>query len=81
VSQLAKGPDKTWLQTIGEGKIGYSRRITPVDGAGILGYEPAFGDPRPPTIDHQGIEDSFLEKASVILYYYRGKWLRLTGAD
>jgi hypothetical protein len=27
--QLATGPDKTWLQTFGEGKIGYSRRIAP----------------------------------------------------
>lgn len=81
VSQLAKGPDERWLQTIGEGKIGYSRRITPVDGAGIIGYQQAFGGPKPPSIDHQGIEDSFLEKASIILYYDRGEWLRLTGAD
>ncbi len=81
VSQLANGPDKTWLQTIGEGKIGYSRLIRPVDRASIIGYQQAFGGPKPPPIDHQGIEDCFLEKASVIFYYYRGRWLRLTGAD
>ncbi len=81
VSQLANGPDKTWLQTIGAGEIGYSRMITPVDGAGAVGYQEAFGGPKPPRFDHQGIEDSFLERASIILYYYRGTWLRLTGAD
>lgn len=81
VSQLAKGPDKISLQTLGDGKIGYSRMIAPVDGAGIVRYQQAFGGPKPSPIDHQGIEDCFLGKASVILYYYRGRWLRLTGAD
>jgi hypothetical protein len=32
-------------------------------------------------MNHQGIDDAFLEKASVTYYYYRGKWLQLTGAD
>ena len=31
-------------------------------------------------MDHQGIESGG-EKASVILYFYRGKWLTLQGAD
>jgi hypothetical protein len=37
--------------------------------------------PKPPPINQQGIEDSFVEKGSVIFYYYEGTWLRLTGAD
>ncbi len=81
VSQLAKGSDKTWLQTVGDGKIGYSRMIKSADGPYIVGHHEAFGGPKPPPIDHEGIEDAFQGKASIILCYYRGKWLRLTGAD
>ena len=81
VSQLAKGPDKNLLQVVGEGKIGYSRLISPVNGGSIVRYYREFGGPKPPPIDHEGIEDSFVGKASVILFYYSGAWLRLTGAD
>ncbi len=81
VSQLAKGADRNSLQVVGEGKIGYSRMISPVNGGSIVSYHREFGGPKPPPVDHQGIEDSFVGKASVILYYSRGIWLRLTGAD
>ncbi len=47
----------------------------------IIGYQTEYGGPKPPPIDHQGIEDSTLGKVSVIKYYYRGTWLTLTGAD
>lgn len=30
---------------------------------------------------HIWIDDAFVKKASVIHYYYNGKWLRLAGAD
>jgi len=32
-------------------------------------------------IDHQGANDGFVEKASVVHYFHAGKWLQLTGAD
>jgi hypothetical protein len=32
-------------------------------------------------MDHQGIDDAFVGKASVALYFYRGMWLQLSGAD
>ena len=41
----------------------------------------AYGGPVPPPIDHQGIDDAFLEKASVTWYFHECKWLRLQGAD
>jgi hypothetical protein len=81
VLELAAGPDNNWLQQVGEKRIGYSRRITAASGETILLYHREFGGPKPPPIDHQGIEDSFVEKGSVIFYYYNGTWLRLTGAD
>ncbi|PYR66590.1 MAG: hypothetical protein DMG20_12690 [Acidobacteria bacterium] len=40
-----------------------------------------YGGPKPPPIDHLGINDVFIEKASVVWYFYQGKWLQLQGAD
>lgn len=34
----------------------------------------------PPKIEHQGIDDAFLEKGSEIYYYDQRKWLKLPGA-
>jgi hypothetical protein len=81
VLELAMGSDKDSLQVVAAEEIGYSRLIFPADGATILRYWREHGGPKPPPIDHQGIENAFVEKASVILYYYKGKWLWLTGAD
>ena len=54
--------------------------IRPVDRKAILDHYRAYGGPKPPPIDHQGIESGG-EHASVFLYYYRGKWMTLQGAD
>ena len=54
--------------------------IRPVDRKFIMDHYRAYGGPKPPAIDHQGIESGG-ETASVVLYYYRGKWLKLQGAD
>jgi hypothetical protein len=32
-------------------------------------------------IDHNGIDDAFLEKASITWYWYKGRWMQLQGAD
>ena len=77
---LKTGPDKTYLQELGE-SIGYSREITAVGRDFILRHYRAYGGPEPPPIDHQGIDDAFLGKASVTWYFHQGKWLRLQGAD
>ena len=54
--------------------------IRPVDRKFILDHYRAYGGPKPPPIDHEGIESGG-ETASVVLYYYLGKWLKLQGAD
>lgn len=82
VTQLAEASDENYLQTINEGgRIGYSRMIEAVGRDYILSHYRDYGGPRPPSIDHQGIDDGFAEKASVVRYYYRGRWLELQGAD
>ena len=80
-AELASVSDRDYLQGIGNGKIGYSRELAPVGADYILSHYQAYGGPKPPPIDHQGINDAFLEKASIVHYFHEGKWLQLTGAD
>ena len=82
VAEVARAPDRNFLQVVsGGGRIGFSRSIMPVGRDYILTHYREYGGPKPPRIDHQGIDDAYLEKASVVLYYYRGRWLELQGAD
>ena len=78
---IADGEDLNVLQGVGAGQIGYSRQIVPVGEKYILDHYHAYGGPKPPPIDHLGINYVFVEKGSVVLYFYQGKWLQLTGAD
>jgi hypothetical protein len=60
---------------------GYARQITAVGRDFIMRHYRGYGGPQPPPIDHHGIDDAFLEKASITWYFNNGKWLRLQGAD
>ena len=42
---------------------------------------PARAMPRTDQMDHDGIEDAFVEKSSVIHYYTHGHWTILEGGD
>jgi hypothetical protein len=35
----------------------------------------------PPPLDHDGIDDGVVEKGSSVWYWYRGRWLELTGSN
>ena len=80
-AELAGAEDKGYLQGLGGDKIGFSRGISAVGKDYITQHYQAYGGPKPPPIDHQGINDAFLEKASVVQYFFEGKWLQLTGSD
>lgn len=69
---LAKFPDNP-------GRI-FDWFIRPVDRTFIMDHYRAYGGPKPPPIDHQGIESGG-DTASTVLYYYQRKWLALQGAD
>jgi hypothetical protein len=73
--------DRGYVSGLDTGNFGYSREITAVGRDFILGHYRAYGGPKPPPLDHQGVDDAFLEKASVTWYFHEGKWLRLQGAD
>lgn len=75
-------PDRRRLQVIdGHGTIGYSRLFSPAGNADILEHDKAYGGPEPPPLDHNGIDDAFAGKASVVQFWYNGQWLTLTRAD
>ena len=78
---IASLEDRGFLQGITADEIGYSRGIRSVGKDFIMGHYQAYGGPLPPPIDHQGIDDAFIEKASATWYFHGGKWLKLTGAD
>lgn len=81
VAKLGPAPDKHYLQGVGAGRIGYSRAIAAVDSTLIRRDYQWYGGTEPPPLDHQGIDDAFVGKASEVWYWYQGQWLRLTGAD
>ena len=78
---IATGEDRDYLQGLGGDDIGYSRGITAVSRDYIVGHYRAYGGPEPPPINHHGIDDAFLGKASSTWYFHNGKWLPLQGAD
>ena len=78
---IARMEDRIFLQGITADETGFSRAIDPVGKDFIMRHYDTYGGPKPPPIDHQGINDSFLEKASEVSYFYDGRWLKLTGAD
>ncbi len=79
--QIAEMNDIDRIQSWGGGKLAYSRAITPVGDTFINQHIDANGGLKMPPIQHWGIDDAFVGKASVVLYLYQGKWLQLTGAD
>ena len=80
-AELAPGPDIDFLQSLAGGKIGFSRGISAVAKNYITQHHKIHDGPKPPPIDHQGINDAFLSKGSVVQYFFEGKWIELTGAD
>lgn len=82
VAEIAQADDRGYLQTISEGGgAGFSRAIDVVDRDYILEHYWEYNGTKPPPIKHQGISDAFVEKASTVRYFYRGRWLELQGAD
>lgn len=79
---LARAADRDYLQGMGGDRIAFSRKISVATAAYIREHAKAYGGPKPPSpLDHDGVEDGFLGKASVIMYYFGGKWIPLQGAD
>ena len=80
-SEVATRPDAEFLQVVGQGRIGFSRAISVASIDSIRERHPRHGGSGLPLLAHVGIEDRFVEKASVVWYWHEGKWLQLTGSD
>ncbi len=82
VARFAEANDKHYLQTTSEGGgIGFSRAIDVAAKDYIFKQQRGDNGKKLPPIKHQGISDAFIEKASTVRYFYRGRWLQLQGAD
>lgn len=81
VSELSTTADKHWLQGIGGDNVGFSHGISTVDAKYMTDHALSYGAEVPPVLDHEGIDDGFMDKASIVRYWYEGDWLMLQGAD
>jgi hypothetical protein len=81
VAELAREPDISYLQGVGDGIIGFSRSLGVADAKYIRKHHDPRSRTRLPPLDHEGITDTFVEKASVVWYWSGGRWLQLAGAD
>ncbi len=81
VEELAEEPDLNYLQVISRGrKLGYSRQLA-VAPPGEIRKHFLYRHRSPQKINHDGVEDTFIEKASTVWYHASEKWIRLSGAD
>jgi hypothetical protein len=81
VAMLAAMADKSFLQTGRSKAIEFSRSISVASPAQMRIYHEASGAGKMPRLDHDGIDDAFVGKASIVRYWTGGKWLELQGAD
>jgi len=81
VEELARRADADFLQGIGANQIGFSRAISVASAGFIQQHHGWYGGAVPPPLRHVGINDAFVERASVVWYWHRGKWLQLTGSN
>lgn len=80
--ELQPAGDAGYLQSLGEGRIGFSRGISKT--ASYHEYpderDTATVD-RDVRLDHDAIEDAFEDKASSVYFCRNGKWITFGGAD
>ena len=81
IDSLGTAPDRDYLQGMGYDRIAFSRQLSVVDSAFIWRQAHEFGGPPPAGPTHVGLQDSFLEKASIIWYWHQGRWRKLQGVD
>jgi len=80
VDELADAPDLQYLQVVSrDNKIGYSRMLTAVNPQSLRSR--AIKHSALKAIGHDGIEDAFIEKGSLIWYWSGVKWVKVSGAD
>src|SRR5262245_4528842 len=74
--EVASAEDKSYLQGLGDGLIGFSRGIRTRDS-----YHVYAGGERDVKLEHDGIDDAFEGKASSVMFCRAGAWIRFGGND
>ena len=81
VSEVSTSADKNWLQGIGGDNVGFSRGIETVNAEYIADQARKYGREVLHVLDHEGIDEAFVEKASHVHYWFKDEWLILQGSD
>lgn len=82
IAELGSEPDMNYLQVVDRaGAIGYSRVVAVAAPNAVRQRVRSDGPIAPDRIDHDGIEDAFVGKSSLIWYWSGQRWLRLAAAD
>jgi hypothetical protein len=79
--QLAPHPDREYVFRDSGGKEECYRGLGIARREFIVSRHRVYGGPTPPPITHDGIDDRYVEKGSVVHYCHDGRWHQLTGAD
>jgi hypothetical protein len=69
------------VDSLAKQKDGTSRIISMTTAKSIKEHAEAYNGPKPPRLDHEGIDDGHWEKGSIVWYYSRGRWMELAGAN
>ena len=89
VDSLNKSGDAAWIQSDVNHTWLFSRMIGVVP-MSVLNIVPAdtttedvvyYGAFLPKPIDHDGIDEAFMDKASSTFYFAQGKWIRVSSSD
>jgi hypothetical protein len=81
VDEFADEPDLQYLQVVTrDNKIGYSRVLTSVPEV-VLRKRIGLRTSKLWNIDHNGIEDAFMEKGSTLWYRSGTKWVKRSAAE
>jgi hypothetical protein len=89
VDSLNKSADSGWIQSNGNNTWLFSRMIdvVPMSRLNVVPIDTTSEDvvyygaflPRP--IDHDGIDEAFVDKASTTLYFAQGHWISVGSSD
>lgn len=81
VVELEPRPQSEYRQVVQGRTSEFSRAVGVASPEFIQSRHQAYGGPAPPPLDHDGINDIFVGKASVVWYWHAGRWLKLQGSD
>jgi hypothetical protein len=81
VSEVARRRDAEFGEYDASTPWRFARAIDVAGPEYIRSRHERYGGPQPPPLDHDGINDIFVGKASVVWYWNGSRWLSLQGAD